>query len=302
MSAYFKKGKGWRYDFTLRSQRYTEAWFPTKKEALKAEGKRREEIENPTPLEETPTAITFLDLVNLRLDYVKAYNSDSHFRDYLYMARRWAKRWGKIKCEDITQAMIERFVLERKKVSPFTANKEIRYLRATFNFGKKRKLVPSNPLDGVDFLPVEKSLKYVPPSDDVDRVIAMADPDTQDYLWAIRETMGRMSEINQLIWDDVNLEDRYVVLYTRKKKGGHRTPRKVPMTQELYEILSRRYAERDPSKPWVFWHTYRSSKTGDLKVGPYQGPQEVHAHVMQKGRGQVFSVPCPETCRGFPDG
>ncbi len=36
-------------------------------------------------------------------------------------------------------------------------------------------------------------------------------PDTKDYLWAIKETMARMGEINRLIWPDVNLEERYVV-------------------------------------------------------------------------------------------
>ena len=33
MSVYSKKGKGWRYDFMLNGQRYTEAWFKTKKAA-----------------------------------------------------------------------------------------------------------------------------------------------------------------------------------------------------------------------------------------------------------------------------
>ena len=37
MSVYFVKGKGWRYDFTLKGTRHTEAWFKTKKEARKAE-------------------------------------------------------------------------------------------------------------------------------------------------------------------------------------------------------------------------------------------------------------------------
>ena len=32
--------------------------------------------------------------------------------------------------------------------------------------------------------------------------------------------MSRVSEINRLTWDDINLEERYVILYTRKKKGG----------------------------------------------------------------------------------
>jgi hypothetical protein len=43
-----------------------------------------------------------------------------------------------------------------------------------------------------------------------------SDPDTQDYLVAIKESLGRMSEINRVIWEDVNLGGKYVVLYTRK--------------------------------------------------------------------------------------
>ena len=48
-------------------------------------------------------------------------------------------------------------------------------------------------------------------------MIALAEPEVQDYLWLLRDTMARVSEINRLIWKDVNLEHRYVVLYTRKK-------------------------------------------------------------------------------------
>jgi len=42
------------------------------------------------------------------------------------------------------------------------------------------------------------------------------------------------------------------------------------MTTKLYEVLSSRYAERDLSKPWIFWHEYVSSKTGEKCCGPYK--------------------------------
>ena len=71
-------------------------------------------------------------------------------------------------------------------------------LRATFNWGKKERLISVNPTDGIEFLPVEKRERYTPSQEDIDRVIAMADLDTQDYLWTIRDTMGRMSEVNRL--------------------------------------------------------------------------------------------------------
>ena len=191
-------------------------------------------------------------------------------------------------CSQITEDMVEDFVMERAKVSAYTANKEIRYLRATFNLGRKKKWIQDNPLDGMEFLPVEKKEKYIPPLDDIDKAIAVADVHTQDYLWTVRETMARISEINRLTWDDVNFEARYVVLYTRKKKGGHLTPRKVGMTKKLFEILSRRYSERVKTKPWVFWHTYWSSKTGEKKEGPYQDRKKIMKSLCKKAGVKYF--------------
>ncbi|MEW6290960.1 MAG: site-specific integrase [Thermodesulfobacteriota bacterium] len=289
MSIYSVKGKGWRYDFTHQGTRYTETWFKTKKEAQKAKAKKKEELENPAPLpQETPTDMGFLELVNRRLDHVKAYNSDRHYVEYCYMAKRWVALWGHLPCSAISQRQLEDFILKRSKVSSFTANKEIRYLRALFNFGKKKRLISTNPLDGVDFLPIEKRVKYVPPVEDIDKVIAVASPDVQDYLWAIRETMARVSEINRMTWDDVDLKAQVVILYTRKKKGGHLTPRKVPMTLKLYGILSRRYQERDPEIPWVFWHRYWSRKANCWQEGPFIDRKKFMTSLCEKAGVKYF--------------
>ncbi len=268
MSTYFIKGKGYRSDFMLNGVRYTQAWFKTKREAKQAEADKRKEVLEP-PLA-APTDMDFLELVNRRLDHLEAYNSQKHYEDYRYLATKWNQQWDQSKASEVTPEMIERYILQRSRVSPHTANKELRSLRSLFNFGKKKKLVLENPTDDLDFLPVEKKLKHVPSPKEIDKLIAVAEKGTGEYLWAIRETLARVSEINRLKWDDVNFRDRYVVLYTRKKKGGHLTPRKVPLTQKLFEVLSRRFAERDPSKPWVFWHRYWSNKTGEKVEGPYK--------------------------------
>ena len=83
MSVYFIKGKGWRYDFTLQGTRYTATWFKTQQKAMRAELKKREEVENPQPEKQTPTDMAFSDLVNSRLDYVKAYNSEKYYTDHV---------------------------------------------------------------------------------------------------------------------------------------------------------------------------------------------------------------------------
>jgi integrase len=270
MSVYSSKGKGWRYDFTLRGRRYTAAGFKTKREAKRKESKRREELLAPKPVATAePTDTAFVELLERRLEFLEAYRSERHFTDQVYMARRWVKIWGKLDCGEITRDCIEGFLLKRRRVSAFTANKELRMLRATFNFGRKRALIGANPTEGVEFFPVERKVKRVPPPEDIEQVIAEADAESRDYLLAIRETMARVGEVNRLTWDDVDFLERVVVLYTRKKRGGHLTPRRVPMTERLSRILAHRFESRDWSKPWVFWHRFTSSKSGEVVEGPY---------------------------------
>jgi len=145
-----------------------------------------------------------------------------------------------------------------------------------------------NLVNGIDFLPVEKRIKYVPPVEDINKVIAVAEPEDQDYLWTIRETMGRISEINRLAWDDVDFKSRHVVLYTRKKRGGHLTPRKIPMTLKLYEVLYRRYTARDTTKSWVFWHRYWNPKEQQWNEGLYKDRKRLMKTLCNKAGVRYF--------------
>ena len=277
MSVYLIKGKGWRYDFT-------------KIEAQKKEELRRPVIQINQP-EMPQTDMAFLDLVNRRLDYVKAYNSQRHYTDHIYLARKWIDQWGKLNCDEITTEMIQAYLIKRaRETSSYTANKILRYLRALFNFGvnPKRGWIANNPTFGIDFMPVEKKVKYVPPKEDVFKVIMMADEDTQDYLWTIALTMGRMSEINRLTWDDINLHERFVMLYTRKKRGGHLTPRKIPIPGLLFDILSRRFMKRDKSKPWIFWHRYWNRAKKEWVEGPYKERKRIMRTLCKNANVKYF--------------
>lgn len=280
MGAYFTKGKGWRYDFMLKGQRITGCWFQTKGEARQAEAARKEEILHPPAIPQIPTGMGFLELVNRRLDHVKAYDSSTHYSDYRYMAKRWVQNWGHLRCEEVDQPAIEALA--------YVANKEIRYLRATFRFGIRRRWISVNPTDGLTFLPVEKRVRYVPKAGDIDRVITAADPDTQDYLWTIRDSLARVSEINRLTWDDVDFEGKCLILYTRKKRGGHLTPRRIPMTQRLFGILSHRFANRDPDKPWVFWHRYNNCRPGEPREGPFKDRKQIMRILCDRAGVQYF--------------
>ncbi len=306
MSVFFVQNKGWRYNFYLNKNRYAKGFYATKNEARIAESKRKEAIQKglPDPEEErrieireepaaiaaetTPTGMAFLDLVNRRLDYLKAYCSTAHYEDIRYIAHKWVAEWGPLQVNAIRREMIEGYLMDISEISNETVNKYLRQIRALFNFGIKKGWISNNPTAGIEFLPAERKLRYVPSKEDVLKVLVAAGPEEQDYLYCIKETMGRMGEINRLTWEDVDFNSKVVVLYTRKKRGGHLTPRRVPMTRKLHDVLLRRYERRDRSKPWVFWHTYWSSKTGEKKSGPYRDRKKLMGTLCAKAGVRYF--------------
>jgi integrase len=272
MSVYSVKGKGFRYDFTVKGVRYTGACFRTKKEAKQAEAERRESLR--LQLEDSSLKdMAFEELLLRRLDHVRAYNSQWYYIKHCLMARRWLERWGDLPCSGITRQMIKAYLLQRKEtVSAYAANRDLRHLRACFNWGRKELDLAVNPSSNIGYFPEEKLLPYVPPEEDLDKVLKVARPQDKDYLWLIRDTLARVGEINRLRWDDVDFEKREVTLYTRKKRGGHLTPRQVPMTMMVYNILWNRYEKRDPDVPWVFWRYgchKKDPRTGERIKGPY---------------------------------
>ena len=64
------------------------------------------------------------------------------------------------------------------------------------------------------------------------------------------------------------------------------------MTDRLFDVLSRRYANRDKRFPWVFWHRYWSRKISDWTVGPFKERKmigESEREAMTNARFESFS-------------
>jgi integrase len=158
-----------------------------------------------------------------------------------------------------------------------------------FNYGLRKKWIANNPTDGVDRYPVDRARRYIPSVTDIDKVVAAADPDTRDYLRVLQDTLARVGEINNLTWDDIDFDDGTVTLYTRKKSHRGLTPRKVPMTGRIRTILSSRFAGREPDKPWVFWHRFKSRTTGEFKVGPFGRRKRLLQGLCEKAGVRPFS-------------
>ena len=89
--------------------------------ARQAEAERRKEVLESKKGTQIRTDMGFLELVNRRLDHVKSYNSEKHYNDYRYLARRWIEGWGQLRLSEMTQEMIEKIIDEIIKEEEVTA-------------------------------------------------------------------------------------------------------------------------------------------------------------------------------------
>ena len=131
-----------------------------------------------------------------------------------------------------------------------SANRRLGDLKACWNW--HRHALPINPWKGVKKYPEEEYVKYVPPPEDVSAVLNKATLEEKRLLSFLLSTAARVGEAYQLTWDDVNFERNTVSLWTRKRKGGARQSRLVPLSPSLRAMLETMLAERTADNPYVF--------------------------------------------------
>lgn len=117
---------------------------------------------------------------------------------------------------------------------------------------------------------MEQYVKYVPTPDDINKVLAVAKPWQADLLNTLLLTGARVSEILNLTWEDV--ADQSLKLWTRKRKGGARQYRTLPIGSNLHAIIAAQRAITGNTT-----HVFINPNTG----GPYSTRQQTIRDMMK---------------------
>jgi integrase len=145
------------------------------------------------------------------------------------------------------------------------ANRDLKEFKALYNWCIRQELLLQNKCINIQKYPEKPKVKYVPPEEDIKKVIMAADPDDMDLIKIIYFTAGRISEVLNSKWEDINFEHNWIRLWTRKRRGGELQEDKLPMTDELYRILKRRWDKRDKLTSYVFHNEDGTKFTYDQK-------------------------------------
>jgi len=245
---YPKKRKGkiiaWMAEVRLKGHPRVTEQCRTKAEAQEREVEIKKELKAKEERQPTPTV---LDLATRYLSYC-----EERFTDKTFLEKKDAMDILTFHCSPSTpvtdiDASDALSLLDKvnKKRGGYGANKTRKNLVAAWNFGfKYLKGWPQNtlnPFSQVETYPYEKQSRYIPPMEDVQKVLEtmLENEALDDYcmLLCYLHTGARRSEILRLRPSDLDFGRSKMTLWTRKRKGGSWESDVIPMTSVLKESL-----------------------------------------------------------------
>jgi len=222
------KRKTWRFEIWKHGVRVmTRGGFPSQKKAIIAESKESETS--------NLVNLGFEKLTDERLNDLKINRTPRYYQENYLFLENLKKRWGLKK--EISRDDVEQFLNEiAKSKGNQSSNKALRYVKALFNYGLERGWIRFNPAAKVKPKSYTPITRYVPPREDIMKVLEKAKGLDKIYLTLAVQTMCRIRELNYLRWTDV-FED-YLILKTRKARNSILTERKYPINQTMRDALS----------------------------------------------------------------
>ena len=281
---YYNRQRGtWTAQVVHREKRYrsqhgsraaAEQWEIMKKREL-------EEQESGSPL--TPT-LSLLDFVNMYLNYSRTRHSSKTYDEKRSTFRFLFRTVDPdISISRLHKGLVLAHLSSQAQIrSGYSANKDRKNLIAAWNWGVR--YLPGFPEDNpflVDKFPELRTPRYVPPEQDFWKVYRMAESE-QDRLMLLcyLHLAARRNEIFNLRVEDVDLQNRRIRLYTRKRKDGSLHYDWLPMTDRLAGEMSDFLAF--VSRNWVF---------PDPKTGlPYIARQRWLARLCRKAGVKKFGL------------
>lgn len=274
-----KRTGGWMVKFLHQGEQVPKKGFATKDEARQWEVDEKKRLRTPKA-----ASISLSSLVNRYIAYTKPRMQKNTWRAKLHYYQQLI---GALGDEDVPVASITKIQLhdfleqvcaeEGNKV----ANRHLKDFKALWNWGNLNDLLKTNPCKTIQSFPEEKSVKYVPPAEDVNKVLMAAGQEDMDLLICLYHTGGRIGEIFRLTWDDVNFEKRSVTLWTRKRRGGQLEEDKLAMGDKLYSVLKHRWDNRNKESSFVFC-------TEDGECFNYAAKRDLMRDLCERAKVKVF--------------
>lgn len=280
---------GYRAEFMLKGERIrAQGFFKYKDEARQwvKDEKERAKGQAKEPSSKDDSLLLY--------DLSQTYLSDCETRygaktvdEKRYCLERFYKTTGDIAVTDVTPPIVLEFVNDRLKTqSPNAANKDRKNLRAFYSWVQEMYGIMYDPTAPIKKKPHDKEPRRLIAINDILKAILAAQGHDRVLIGAYWHTGARKSEVLRWTWaDDINFEDRWVRLGTRKNRTGEMTYEKLWMNDDLYKLLKWQWENRHPTSPYVFCHMNPKSK---FYGKPYDERRKTLKRICEKAKVEAF--------------
>ena len=175
------------------------------------------------------------------LDYSKATHASKTYDGKRLAFRRFFQHVGRHTEANALTKRIAMVVMDRiaREVPGYSANCHRKDLLAAWRWGVDHLgLLEDCPFARAPKAKHDKAPRYIPPLEDVQRVLDVAEAADRIMLLTMLHTGIRRGEVFRLRWDDVDLAAGKLRIGTRKRQGGGMEYDLLPMTTELRQALA----------------------------------------------------------------
>ncbi|NPU86384.1 MAG: tyrosine-type recombinase/integrase [Syntrophaceae bacterium] len=236
----YKRGKSWYVDFVYDGQRYKESVGPVNKTIAKEKLTLIREQVIRGKYKPKPLKVPFDKFSEQYLKFSKDNKKpSSSLRDESSM-KHLSRYFSGKKLSEISPFLLEKYKMDRKREGAMeaTINREMGCMRHMFTMAEKWGKAQGNPVRQVKFLKEPKEADRILSAEEEERLLEVVRTGAKSkHLEAIiitaLNTGMRKSEILNLKWDNVDLNNR--VITVEHTKNGE--IRRIPMNKRLTTVL-----------------------------------------------------------------
>jgi integrase len=268
--ALWKTEWGWRAELMMKGERIrSKGFFKYKDEArqwIKEEKTRLKADLKNSSLTDKEKDQSLWSLSQKYLADCKVNYSEKTFGEKKFCLERFYDYVGDVDVTMIEPLTILNFINERaKNQSNNAANKDRKNLKAFYQWVQEMTGIMYDPTAPIKKKAHSRKPRRLIPIQDILKVILAAQGHDRVLIGAYWHTGARKSEVLRWTWaDDINFEERWVRLGTKKTADGSMAYEKLWMNEDLYSLLMWQWKNRHATSPYVFCHNNKNSRKHEV--------------------------------------
>ena len=243
----YKRNRIWWYSYTLDGKRVQKSTHSTNKQTAQLVVSnlaiKLDRIKAGLETHETIHRVDLKTFQSEMIQYIETRHDGRTPQTYIQRLNSFLEFLEQnhfVYVNELDNTVVESYVNYRiGKVKNSTINNDLTMLKAVFYKAQRLKLIKDNPFVGVSELPVVKKKHFFYTREQIESIFKFIPERYKPHFTILLETGIRAGELALLHWLDVDFENRYLNITSRRSESKMRA-RSIPLSDNCIEAFQER--------------------------------------------------------------